>query len=86
MSKEYLIEKYQLFLSNLEFFAETNVLNLEEEALFCLKEMCDVTRALIERTVESDDNNQLWSVKFEDTYEYLIREYFYIIKTLSLTK
>jgi hypothetical protein len=86
MSKDCLLEKYQLFLSNLEFFAETNILNLQNEALCRLKEMCDVTRNLIDRTGESDDYNQLWSVDFEDTYEHLVQEYFEMINTLSLTK
>jgi len=86
MSKDCLLEKYQLFLSSLEFFSETNILNLEEEALLRLKEMCDVTRALIDRTGESDDNNQLWCVDFEDTYERLVKECFEFINTLSLTK
>jgi hypothetical protein len=85
-AKHILLEKFELFLSNLVFLSESNILNLEKEPLLHLKEMCEHTEALIERTEESDDYNQLWSLDHEACYDNLLEEYFKMIKTLAFSK
>ena len=83
--KFHLLDKYQLFESNVRFIAglEKNVLNLDEKTVVRLKEISQEATELIELTDELEDNNQLWSLDIEDTYESLVKEYFEIIRMLS---
>ena len=80
-----LLDKYQLFESNVRFIAglEKNVLNLDKKTVTRLKEISQEATDLIELTNELEDNNQLWSLDIEDTYESLVKEYFEIIRLLS---
>ena len=80
-----LLDKYQLFESNIRFIAglEKNVLNVGEKTVARLKEISQEATDLIELTNELEDNNQLWSLDIEDTYESLVKEYFEIIRLLS---
>jgi hypothetical protein len=78
-SKFDLVEKFELFLSNIMFFSQKNILNLEFDRIQRLTEMSELMKSLIVQTEESDDYNQLWSMDFESVYDNLCREYFEII-------
>ena len=76
-AKFVLLEKFERFHSCLVFFCETNVLDLDNNLLCRMKELCQSTKNLISNTENGgDDNNQLWSERFESRYDHLIEEFF----------
>jgi hypothetical protein len=72
-----LLEKFERFYSCLVFICETNVLDLDNNLLCRMKELCQSAKNLISNTENGgDDNNQLWSERYERVYDYLIEEFF----------
>ena len=83
MCAQFLVEKLELFLSNLLFFTEKNALRLEGEPLAKLQDVCDQTKYLIEYTNRGGEGNQMWQIEREILYDHLLQEYFEIIKEIS---
>ena len=76
-AKWVLLEKFERLHSCLVFICETNVLDLDNNLLCRMKELCQSTKNLISNTENGgDDNNQLWSERFESCYDHLIEEFF----------
>lgn len=84
MCAQFLVEKLELFLTNLLFFTEKNALRLEGEPLAKLQDVCDQTKNLIEYTKCGAENNQMWQIEREILYDHLLQDYFEIIKEISL--
>jgi hypothetical protein len=80
MCAELLTAKFELFLSNMIFFIEKNVLHFEDKQLAQLLDLCEQTKDLIHYTNQGWDCNQMWSIKRDCIYHHLVQDFFQIIK------